>query len=109
MDNSILYELFTNTISAAGVLDTDRDFAETLRETRDRLPPIKIGKHGQIMEWQEDYEETEPGHRHLSMLYGLHPASLITKSKTPDLFSASKVSLSRRLSGGGGHTGWSRA
>ena len=109
MDNSILYELFTNTISAAGVLDTDRDFAETLRKTRDRLPPIKIGKHGQIMEWQEDYEETEPGHRHLSMLYGLHPASLITKSKTPDLFNASKVSLSRRLSGGGGHTGWSRA
>ena len=109
MDNSILYELFTNTAAAAEVLGIDTDFSELIIKTRDRLPPISIGEHGQIMEWQKDYEETEPGHRHLSMLYGLHPSNLITESKTPELFEAAKVSIARRLSGGGGHTGWSRA
>ena len=109
MDNSILYELFTNTASAAKELGIDEEFAEKIKKTRDRLPPISIGEHGQIMEWQKDYEETEPGHRHLSMLYGLHPSNLITKSATPELFEAAKVSIARRLSGGGGHTGWSRA
>ena len=109
MDNSILYELFTNTAEAARILGIDDGFREKLLKTRDRLPPIKIGKHGQIMEWQEDYDEPEPGHRHLSMLYGLHPASLITRTRTPELFSAAEVSIRRRLSGGGGHTGWSRA
>ena len=109
MDNSILYELFTNTAAAAEVLGVDADFAELIIKTRDRLPPISVGEHGQIMEWQKDYEETEPGHRHLSMLYGLHPSNLITESKTPGLFEAAKVSIARRLSGGGGHTGWSRA
>ena len=109
MDNSILYELFSNTAEAARVLGIDGDFVERILKTRDRLPPIRIGKHGQIMEWQEDFEETEPGHRHLSMLYGLHPADLITRSRTPELFEAAKTSIERRLSAGGGHTGWSRA
>jgi alpha-L-fucosidase 2 len=109
MDNSILYELFSNTIEASEILEIDADFREKLRRTRDRLPPIKVGKHGQIMEWQEDFEETEPGHRHLSMLYALHPSNQITKTRTPELFEAAKVSIARRLSSGGGHTGWSRA
>ena len=109
MDNSILYELFTNTAEAARTLGFDEDFALKITKTRDRLPPIRIGRHGQIMEWQEDFEETEPGHRHLSMLYGLHPSNLITKSRTPELFEAAKTSIERRLSSGGGHTGWSRA
>ncbi len=109
MDNSILYELFTNTIAAAKLLETDEEFSEKLKKTRDRLPPIKIGKYGQIMEWQKEFEETEPGHRHLSMLYGLYPSDLITRSKTPELFEAAKVSIARRLSAGGGHTGWSKA
>lgn len=109
MDNSILYELFGNTVSAANELSIDRDFVEKIKAIQKRLVPIKVGKYGQIMEWQEDFEETEPGHRHLSMLYGLHPSGLITKSKTPELFEAAKVSVSRRLSSGGGHTGWSRA
>ncbi len=109
MDNTILYELFDNTAAAAGILGVDEDFSETLRKTRDRLPPIRVGKYGQIMEWQQDYEETEPGHRHLSMLYGLYPSNLISKTKTPELFEAAKVSITRRLAAGGGHTGWSRA
>ncbi|MCI8387425.1 MAG: glycoside hydrolase family 95 protein [Clostridiales bacterium] len=109
MDNSILYELFSNTIESTKILGIDKDFASKLQKTRDRLPPIRVGKYGQIMEWQEDFEETEPGHRHLSMLYGLHPSNLITKTRTPELFDAAKVSIERRLSSGGGHTGWSRA
>lgn len=109
MDNSILYELFTNTMAAADILSVDSEFVEKIKSCRDRLVPISIGNYGQILEWQEDYEETEPGHRHLSMLYGLHPSNLITRSKTPELFEAAKVSIARRLSSGGGHTGWSRA
>ena len=109
MDNCILRELFTNTAAAAEILGIDSDFAGKLKETCDRLPPIKIGARGQIMEWQEDFEEAEPGHRHLSMLYGLHPSNQITKTKTPELFEAAKTAIKLRLSAGGGHTGWSRA
>ncbi len=109
MDNTILYELFTNTAEAARILGIDEDIAKKAIEIRDQLPPIKIGKHGQIMEWQEDYDEPEPGHRHLSPLYGLHPSNIITKNKTPELFEAAKKTIERRLSSVGGHTGWSRA
>jgi len=61
------------------------------------------------MEWQEDYDELEPGHRHISHLYGLHPSSQITVDQTPELANAAKITLQRRLASGGGHTGWSRA
>lgn len=109
MDNCILFELFTILEEAAKVLETDADFAEKVVAAREKLPPIKIGKHGQIMEWQEDYDEPEVGHRHVSPLYALHPSNLITQSKTPDLFKAAEKLIERRLSAGGGHTGWSRA
>ena len=61
------------------------------------------------MEWAEDYDEIEPGHRHISHLYGLHPSSQITMDGTPELAKAARLTLERRLSHGGGHTGWSRA
>ena len=70
--------------------------------------PLRIGKYGQVMEWPEEFEEAEPGHRHISHLYGLYPAAEIRQS-TPELFEAAKVTLQRRLASGGGHTGWSRA
>ena len=70
---------------------------------------MKIGKYGQIQEWSQDFDEVEPGHRHVSQLYGLHPAALITKRGTPELAAAAKKTLERRLANGGGHTGWSRA
>ncbi len=71
--------------------------------------PTRIGENGNILEWQEDYEEAEPGHRHISHLYGLHPSEQITVDGTPELAKAARVTLERRLSHGGGHTGWSRA
>ncbi len=108
MDNEILRELFTNTAHAAEILGIDFSFAEKLRQTADRLRPLTIGKHGQIMEWSEDFDEAEPGHRHISHLYALHPGNQINKT-TPDLMEAARVTLERRLSSGGGHTGWSRA
>lgn len=108
MDNEIVRELFHNTAEAADILGVDEDFAALLREKAARLSPIKVGKHGQIMEWSEDFDEPEPGHRHVSHLYALHPGCEITRN-TPELMDAAKVTLKRRLSGGGGHTGWSRA
>ncbi len=108
MDNEIVRDLFTQTADALDILEMNPDLAKKLRETAHRLPPIQIGKHGQIMEWSEDFEETEPGHRHVSHLYALHPSAQITES-TPELFRAAEVTLERRLSSGGGHTGWSRA
>lgn len=68
---------------------------------------IQIGKHGQILEWNEDYDEVEPGHRHISQLFGLYPGTSITTS--PQLMEAARNTIDRRLSYGGGHSGWSRA
>lgn len=109
MDNQILRDLFTQCIDAAGILEIEDDFTNTLKEMREKLIPTQIGINGNIMEWPEDFEEVEPGHRHISHLYGLYPSNQITVDKTPELAEAAKVTLERRLSQGGGHTGWSRA
>ena len=109
MDNAILRDLFTQTVAALELLGRGEDpLCDKLKALCAKLPPIQIGKHGQIMEWSEDFEETEPGHRHVSQLYALHPSAQITES-TPELLRAAGVTLERRLSAGGGHTGWSRA
>lgn len=110
MDSQILHELFTAVINSAEVLQkVDDEFTEKLREIRERLPKPEIGKYGQIMEWAEDYDEAEPGHRHISQLYALYPYELITRRHTPELAAAAEATLIRRLTHGGGHTGWSRA
>ena len=110
MDICIIRELFRFTVEAAGILDPDgdRDFVQSLCDALEDLPPLRIGKHGGIMEWSEDFEEAEPGHRHMSQLYALHPSDEITRS-TPELFAAARKTIERRLAHGGGHTGWSRA
>lgn len=109
MDSQILYALFSQCIKASQILQTDEAFRKILQEMRERLPKPSIGKHGQIMEWAEDYEEAEPGHRHISHLWALHPGHQITLDNTPELAQAARVTLERRLAHGGGHTGWSRA
>ncbi|MCM2676251.1 glycosyl hydrolase family 95 catalytic domain-containing protein [Alkalicoccobacillus plakortidis] len=109
MDNQILYALFTNCISATEILDDDHEFATELKELMQKLPDTKIGKNGQIQEWLEDYEEAEPGHRHISHLFALHPGNQIVPEKTPELANAAIKTLENRLEHGGGHTGWSRA
>ncbi len=106
MDQQIIRELFRNTAIAARLLGVDADFAKQLDAARVRLAPHQVGKHGQLQEWLEDYDETEPTHRHVSHLYGLHPGDQITASGTPDLFKAARVTLERR---GDASTGWSMA
>lgn len=109
MDNQILRDLFGQCIEAAEILGVSDELNEQLKAARERLMPTKIGKNGTILEWQEEYEEAEPGHRHISHLYGLHPSEQITMDKTPELAAAARATLERRLANGGGHTGWSRA
>jgi alpha-L-fucosidase 2 len=109
MDLEILWDLFTNCIEAAKVLGMDEDFRRKIEDARSRLLPLRTGKYGQLEEWWEDFDEREPGHRHMSHLFGLHPGRQITPRGTPELAKAARISLERRLANGGGHTGWSRA
>ena len=109
MDSQIIYDLFTNTIAASRILDIDQPFREKLEAMRRRLPPMRIGNDGRLMEWAEEFDEPEPGHRHISHLFGLHPGKQITIRGTPELATAARKALDYRLSHGGGHTGWSRA
>ncbi|MBR1554695.1 MAG: glycoside hydrolase family 95 protein [Oscillospiraceae bacterium] len=109
MDTEIITVLFQDVIKASEILDSRKDFAEQLAGMLDKLPPISVGKYGQIMEWAEDYNEVEIGHRHISQLFALHPADLISPQKTPELARAARATMVRRLIHGGGHTGWSRA
>ena len=95
-------------IGASEILDTDREFTASLKEVKRRLPPVKINSKGVIQEWIRDYDEPEPGHRHMSHLLGLYPLAQFTPG-TPDLYRAAEATIERRLSYGGGHTGWSRA
>jgi alpha-L-fucosidase 2 len=108
MDVQIIQELFQNTIRAAELLETDATLRDTLQATLDRLPPVRVGENGTIMEWVKDYEEANRGHRHISHLLGLHPGTTITP-ETPKLYEAAQNTIDRRLAHGGGHTGWSRA
>ncbi len=109
MDMAICRELFARVAEAARVLGRDADLAAELDRARERLVPWRTGRHGQLQEWARDWDEAEPGHRHMSHLYGLHPGDQITPRGTPDLARAARTSLERRLAHGGGHTGWSRA
>ncbi|MBK7878581.1 MAG: glycoside hydrolase family 95 protein [Planctomycetes bacterium] len=106
IDQQIVRDLFANTAAAARALNLDPDFAKVLDEKRTKLAPTRVGKHGQIMEWLEDYDEVEPQHRHVSQLYGLYPSAQINPYGTPELAQAAKVTLERRGDAG---TGWSMA
>jgi len=108
MDNQIIREVLTNCRKAALILNTDSGWADSLKYTLDKLPPVRVASNGTIMEWIKEYEEAEPGHRHMSHLFGLHPGTQITP-ETPDLYAAARKTLEHRLENGGGHTGWSRA
>ena len=109
MDIEIVRELFERTLDAGRIVDEDPAFLKRVEDAMGKLPPFAIGKFGQLREWQQDYDEAEPGHRHISHLWALFPGTQITTEHTPDLAKAARVSLDRRLSYGGGQTGWSRA
>ena len=112
MDLQIIWDLFTNCIDAINTTKNknEYDFLQKLKSALDKLAPLQISKKtGRLQEWIEDYDEPEPGHRHMSHLYGLHPGRQITLRGTPELAAAIRKSLEHRLAHGGGHTGWSRA
>ena len=109
MDREITWLLFTDCIEASEILGVDAPFRQQLQDALADLPPLAIGKHGQLMEWLEDFDEAEPGHRHMSQMFALHPSNQITLRGTPELAKAARATLERRLAHGGGHTGWSRA
>jgi alpha-L-fucosidase 2 len=109
MSQEIVYDLLTNVVRTAEILGIEPEFRARADAARKRLSPLRIGKHGQIQEWSQDFDEPEPGHRHMSQLFGLHPGKQITLRGTPELAAAARKTLERRLANGGGHTGWSRA
>lgn len=104
MTMSIVKELFTNCIESAEILGKDEDFAKLLQSKLDNMLPFRIGSKGQLLEWYLEEKDCDPHHRHVSHLYALHPANLITKEATPELFDACKKSLEIRGDDG---TGWS--
>ncbi len=100
----IIRDNFTACVKASSVLNTDEEFAAKLSDALQKLLPYQIGSKGQLLEWSEEYEEEDPHHRHVSHLYSLHPASLITADGTPDLADACRKTLALRGDNG---TGWS--
>jgi len=109
MDQQIIHDLFTICLQAADVLGLDDSFTHEVRTARERLSGPRIGSDGRLLEWNDEFEEPQPGHRHVSHLYALHPGNQISVTTTPELAAAARKSLEYRLAHGGGHTGWSRA
>jgi alpha-L-fucosidase 2 len=105
---SLVRAIFDAADRAAEILGTDEPLRQRIAAARAKLPPIRIGPDGRILEWAEPYQEAQPGHRHISHLIGLHPFDQITP-ETPELFAAARKVLDFRLENGGGGTGWSRA
>ena len=108
MDIEIVGGLFDFYAQVEDILGICPENAAKARELRAKMPPLRVGKRGQLMEWLKDYDEVEPGHRHISHGFGLYPAAEINHS-TPELFKAIERTMELRLASGGGHTGWSRA
>lgn len=96
-DTVLVRDLFASCIDASRTLGVDADFRATLEAALKKLPPLRIGKHGQLMEWLEDYEEAIPNHRHTTHLIALFPSEQITPRATPDLAEAARVTLHRRI------------
>jgi len=106
MDQQIIWDHFTNLLEAARALGIHDAFVAEIQSARERLLPPQMGSDGRLLEWAEAFTETEPEHRHVSHLFGLHPGRQITPSTTPEWSQAARRSLEARGDGG---TGWSRA
>ncbi|WP_431209975.1 glycoside hydrolase family 95 protein [Puia sp. P3] len=104
MDNQMVFDIFSTVIRAADILHRHDAFIDTLGMLRDKLPPMHIGRHGQLQEWLEDVDDPNDHHRHISHLYGLFPSNQISPYRTPELYAAAKNTLLQR---GDVSTGWS--
>ena len=109
MDLEITYEALHAFVKASEILGFDSDLRDRAKRALEKLAPLQIGSDGRLMEWPEEFEEVEPGHRHQSHLFALYPGRQISPVKTPELAEAARRVLEERLKHGGGSTGWSRA
>lgn len=107
MDTALIRDLFRNCIAAADQLQQDLEHRQELENALTRLAPYRKDEQGRLMEWIEPFNEAEPGHRHVSHLFGLYPGTDINLRDTPHWAEAAERSLSSRIQNGGGHTGWS--
>jgi alpha-L-fucosidase 2 len=105
MDLSVIWDLFSNLIQASEILGIDSVYRARISETRARLRPLKVGTKGQLLEWSGEFEETDPQHRHVSHLYGLHPGRQVSPLSDPLMANAAKKTLEIRGDAG---TGWSK-
>jgi alpha-L-fucosidase 2 len=108
-DQQVIWQLFTDFLFASEVLGIENPYIQEVGEAKNNLAGPQIGTDGRLMEWAEEFEEVEPGHRHISHLFALHPGNQISRIETPALAEAAKKSLDYRIANGGGGTGWSAA
>mgnify|MGYP001041282859 FL=1 len=108
-DQQVIWQLFDDFGMASRELGIDDDLVHRVAAAKANLAPTKIGHDGRIMEWAEEFEEVEPGHRHISHLFAVHPGAQINMLQTPELAAAAGKSMDYRIAHGGGHTGWSSA
>ncbi|CAM3393807.1 glycosyl hydrolase family 95 catalytic domain-containing protein [Flavobacterium chungbukense] len=104
MDNQLVFDLFTHVMEASALVAPDAAYAKKVSDALAKMPPMKVGKHNQLQEWQDDWDNPKDNHRHVSHLYGLYPSNQISAVKTPELFEAAKQSLIYRTDES---TGWS--
>ncbi|MDE5785724.1 MAG: glycoside hydrolase N-terminal domain-containing protein, partial [Duncaniella sp.] len=105
MDNQIAFDALNNTLLAAQILGCESiSYLDSLRSTIDRLPPMQVGRHGQLQEWTVDADDPSDQHRHVSHLYGLYPSNQISPRSTPEAFRGAATTLNQR---GDMATGWS--
>lgn len=109
-DQQVITEVFTNYLKAAEILGIENEWTKLVADRLANLRPgVRLGSDGRILEWDQEYDEFEAGHRHMSNLYAFHPSDQITHQKTPELVKAAKKTMNFRIENGGGRTGWSRA
>jgi alpha-L-fucosidase 2 len=109
MDYEIIRALFAGCTQASEILGVDAEFRQRVAATLKRIPDFKTGKYGQLQEWSEDYDEPAPGMGHVSHMFAVYPADVITLHGTPDLAKAARVSIERRVAHNGGRGGWPAA
>lgn len=109
MDQMIAYDLFQIMEHAADAVGDSSYLREEVKNSKEKLLPPRIGKDGRLLEWSQPYEEPDPGHRHISHLYGLHPGFQLSWQHSPEFMTAAERTILYRLEHGGAHTGWGRA
>ncbi len=109
MDLTLIRDVMGHVIESAQRLGLEEQETAEFRLALERLQPLRVGTDGRLLEWGTELEEHEPGHRHVSHLYGVYPGRSINRLETPERLEAARASLAARIANGGGHTGWSCA